>query len=125
MENVSLTRYLQLKQPNTMHKFKATENYYLQGCCNAPDVTTKIIRLFDIKATVLYFCLVTIDKEKTVYDYRFAILYPDNHYEQGNYIYDFETSFDDYITQYVQCQVLNLYTPCIPQLKEAVIFNHI
>lgn len=125
MNKMSLFQYLQLKS-QTVKRFDCTsDKLYLKGCCSFPDVATMVIRLFNIKATVLYYCLVSLDNGKTQFIYRFTILYPDNHYEQGNYLYDYETPFNDYITQYVQCQILNLYTPCIPVLKEAVIFNHI
>ena len=126
MDTINLTQYLKLKPFNHIPEPKAGKaKYYLKGCCSAPDVASKVIRLFNVKATVLYFCLCSVENDKTVFDYRFTILYPDGHYEQNNWQYDFETSFEDYITQYVQCQICNLYFQPVPQFKEAVIFNHI
>ena len=123
-----LTQYLQIKASNSnIGKQSSTFNdhFYLKDCGSSPSLGSLVIRLFNHKATIIYYCVVPPEPGKTVFDYRFAILYPDNHYEQGNYIYDYKTTFEDYITQYVQCQIAVLYTPNIPQYKEAVIFNHI
>lgn len=107
-------------QPN-----KFNDYFFLRDGQNTPSMGSLVVRLFNLKATVIYYCLVTPDPGNTIFDYRFTILYPDNHYEQGSYKYDFETPFVDYITQYVQCKFAVYYTPSVPQLKEAVIFNHI
>lgn len=128
MNLISLTDYMEQRAaqaPGEFFKFKKTnEKLYLNGGCNCPDVSSGVIVVDGIKVTVLYYCLVTIGKEQDIFDYHFVILFPEGHYERGNYIYDFETSFEDYITQYVECKVLNFYYHPTPIFKEAVIYGY-
>lgn len=128
MNQINITDYMNQRAaqaPNEFFKYKKTsENFYLNGDCSCPDVSSAVITVDGIKITVLYYCLVTLSEDKDVFDYRYVILYPSGNYERGSYIYDFETSFADYITQYVECKVLNFYYHPTPIFKEAVIYGY-
>ena len=85
-----------------------------------------VVKYGNLKASVFYY--LSLDLPKYELNYHFAILLPYSYYKTDILKYselDYKTTFEQYITEYVQTELCFLLERPRPKFREAVIFDHI
>lgn len=120
---ITLAEYLKQSQERKTET-DSTAPLFIPQIDKQPQYSCLIVKCCKLKASVFYYHSLDMPEYDTFY--HFAILYPQGFYKTDKIrIDDLDTTFEKYITEYVQCALSNMLELPTPIFRDAVIFNHI